>query len=109
MSGSTTTQAGKEQFYELTVLYTPENVSDCTGVVSETMKAIFRAGFAVISMDIEGKKSLYYPVTSKLGKLTEQALYVYFTLKGDGVPRELSTALESDKQVLRYLLMKVKR
>lgn len=107
MSGLSTTQAGKSgPVYELTVIYAPRNVAHLAGVVNITVEQATKAGFEVCTMEIDGKKTLAYPVRDEDGKEHAKGVFAYFTLRGDGSAFQLSQTLNADNQVLRYLLVK---
>lgn len=107
MSASSTTQVGKTvSDYELTVIYTPENVANIAGLVTKTVMAARYAGFTVSSMNIDKVEPLAYPVYSKSGIEEEKGLFVYFELCGQGDTSGLTGALDDENQVLRYLLVR---
>ena len=107
MSGLSTTQAGKSgPYYELTVIYAPRNAANVADVVNTTIAQATKAGFEVCTMEIDGKKTLAYPVRDEDGKEHAKGVFAYFTLSGCGRAFELSRTLDADNQVLRYLLVK---
>lgn len=104
MSVLSTSQAGKSVItHELTVLFEPDIAAGLPQAIEAVILAAERAGFTVYSMDIEGKKTLAYPIQGK-----EQSIYANFNLGGNGSPSALVDALEDDR-VLRYLLVAVKK
>lgn len=105
-SGLSTMQAGKDGIkYELTVVYAPCNAPVLSSMVNSTVRDAERAGFKVQSMDIEGVKTLAYPI-QKYGKEHPKGIFAYFILSGNGSPVELSEMLNEPDLVLRYLLVK---
>ena len=105
-SGLSTMQAGKDGIkHELTVVYVPCGVTALTSVVKHTVDDAERAGFKVQSMDIEGAKTLAYPI-GKYGKEHPKGIFAYFILSGNGSPTGLSGRLNEHDLVLRYLLVK---
>lgn len=105
-SGLSTMQAGKDGIkHELTVVYAPCDATALTSVVKHTVDDAEAAGFKVLSMDIEGVKTLAYPV-SKYGKEHPKGIFAYFILSGNGSPTQLSDRLNGHNLVLRYLLVK---
>lgn len=106
MSGLSTTQAGNNGImHELTVVYVPCDATALTSVVKHTVDDAEKAGFKVESMDIEGAKTLAYPI-HKYGKEHPKGIFAYFILSGNGGPTELSERLNEHDLVLRYLLVK---
>lgn len=106
MSGLSTTQAGKDGIeYELTVIYAPCDASTLSSLVNSTVEDAENAGFKVQSMDIEGAKTLAYPI-SKCGKEYPKGIFAYFILSGNGSSVGLSTRLNEHELALRYLLVK---
>lgn len=107
MSGLNTTQVGKDgPYYELTVIYAPDDAANLADAVDATVKNAVKTGFEVCSMDIEGKKVLAYPVTDKEGKEHSKGVYAFFILRGYGHAYALEDAFREDHRVLRYLLVK---
>lgn len=114
MSGLSTTQAGKvAPDYELTVIYAPENARyaqnnavNMADLVTKTVMKAVDAGFTVSSMEVDKVKTLAYPINSKFGTKEEQGLFAYFDLCGLGNVSKLSDALDTEVQVLRYLLVR---
>lgn len=106
MSGLSTTQAGKDGIeHELTVIYAPCDASTLSSLVNSTVEDAEKAGFKVQSMDVEGAKTLAYPV-DKCGKEYPKGIFAYFILSGNGSPTRLSEMLNEHDLVLRYLLVK---
>ena len=106
MSGSSTTQAGNDGItHELTVVYVPCDATALISVVKHTVDDVEKAGFKVQTMDIEGAKTLAYPI-HKYGKEHPKGIFAYFNLSGNGCPTELSERLNAHNLVLRYLLVK---
>lgn len=105
-SGLSTMQAGKDGIkYELTVVYAPCDATALTSVVKHTVDDVEKAGFKVQSMDIEGAKTLAYPI-QKYGKEYPKGIFAYFILSENGSPTELSKRLNEHDLALRYLLVK---
>lgn len=106
-SGLSIMQAGNEGItYELTVVYAPNEVADLAEAVNATVKYATDAGFSVCSMDIDGKKTLAYPIRDMHGEEQAKGIFAYFILSGKGRPSELSEVLCADLRVLRHLLVK---
>lgn len=106
MYSSDTVQVGRSSHdYELTVLYSVECVSYLATVLERLVEQIKSTGFTPSSMNVDGIKGLAYPIY-KAGKEEKKALYVDFYLSGQGDCSGLARALDVDKRVLRYLLVK---
>lgn len=99
---TTTTNTTKN--YELTILVdeiAPQEVID--GLTEKV------EGYGKITkIEDDGVKRLAYPVQKV--RLHEKAHYLYYTLElEDGVPAKLSTNLNTDDDIVRYLLVRVSR
>ena len=107
MSGLSTMQAGREELgYELTVVYVPNDASVLSTAINSTVADATSAGFNVYSMDVDGEKTLAYPIRGKGGGEYPRGIFAYFILSGNGCAYELSSALDANNQILRYLLVK---
>lgn len=105
-SGLSTMQAGNNGIkYELTVIYAPCNAPALSSLVNSTVVDAEKAGFKVLSMDVDGAKTLAYPI-QKCGKEYPKGIFAYFILSGNGSPTELSEKLSRRVLTLRYLLVK---
>lgn len=106
-SGLSTMQAGKDGIkHELTVVYIPCDANTLASVVKRTVNYAEEAGFKVLSMDIEGAKTLAYPINNGYGKEYPKGIFAYFILSGNGSPTALSDCLSGDILALRHLLVK---
>ena len=99
---TTTTNTTKN--YELTILM-DEGATDKD--IEEMTKRVERYG-KITSFEDDGVKRLAYPVQKV--RLHEKAHYLYYTLElEDGVPAKLSSSLNTDDNIVRYLLVRVSR
>lgn len=86
--------------YELTVLLPTSSSIDLA--TTKIKRTIERAGGRVVSLENEGEKRLAYSIQGK-----EYAIYLYFNIElPEGKATEVSSVLNIDDDVLRYLMVK---
>ena len=94
---TTTTNTTKN--YELTILVDEIAPQEVIDGLTEKIKGYGK----IVSIEDEGVKSLAYPIRNR-----EKARYLYYTLKLENdVPAKLSSNLNIDDNVMRYLLVRV--
>lgn len=99
---TTTTNTTKN--YELTILM-DEGATDKD--IEAMTKRVERYG-KITSFEDDGVKRLAYPIQKV--RLHEKAHYLYYTLElEDGVPAKLSSNLNIDDDIVRYLLVRTAR
>lgn len=96
---TTTTNTTKK--YELTILVDEIATQEVIDGLTEKIE-----GYGKIkSFEDDGVKRLAYPISNH-----EKARYLFYTLElEDGVPAELSSHLNIDDDIVRYLLVRVAR
>ena len=88
--------------YELTVLFHPDLEMNIDPALDKVKKTIESAGGNITKEENDGKKRLAYKISSQ-----EFALYYYFELALPAeAPAKISSALNINDEVLRYLLVK---
>ena len=99
---TTTTNTTKN--YELTILVDEIAPQEVIDGLTEKVKGYGK----ITKIEDDGVKRLAYPVQKV--RLHEKAHYLYYTLElEDGVPAKLSTNLNTDDNIVRYLLVRVSR
>lgn len=99
---TTTTNTTKK--YELTILM-DEGATDKD--IEAMTKRVEEYG-TVVKFEDDGVKRLAYPIQRE--RLHEKTHYLYYTLElEDGVPAKLSSNLNTDDDIVRYLLVRVAR
>lgn len=84
--------------YELTVLIPTSSSVDL--VTTKIKRTIERAGGRIVSLENEGEKRLAYSIQGE-----KYAIYLYLNIElPEGKAAEVSSALNIDDNVLRYLL-----
>lgn len=96
---TTTTNTTKN--YELTILVDEIATQEVIDELTEKIKGYGK----ITDIEDEGVKRLAYPIRNH-----EKARYLFYTLElEDGVPAKLSSHLNIDDNVVRYLLVRVSR
>lgn len=99
---TTTTNTTKN--YELTILVDEIAPQEVIDGLTEKVKGYGK----ITKIEDDGVKRLAYPVQKV--RLHEKAHYLYYTLElEDGVPAKLSSNLNTDDDIVRYLLVRVAR
>lgn len=99
---TTTTNTTKN--YELTILADEIAPQEAIDGLTEKIKGYGK----ITSFEDDGVKRLAYPIQRE--RLHEKTRYLYYTLElEDGVPAKLSTNLNTDDNIVRYLLVRVAR
>ena len=99
---TTTTNTTKN--YELTILVDEIAPQEVIDGLTEKVKGYGK----ITKIEDDGVKRLAYPVQKV--RLHEKAHYLYYTLELENdVPTKLSTNLNIDDDVVRYLLVRVSR
>ncbi|MBR2544115.1 30S ribosomal protein S6 [Candidatus Saccharibacteria bacterium] len=89
--------------YELTVLFHPDLEMNLDPALDKVKKTITTLGGDITKEESDGKKRLAYKISGQ-----EFALYYYFELALPAeAPAKISSALNINDEVLRYLLVKV--
>lgn len=93
---------GSMKPYELTVLVQPDLEAQIERVMADLATLVEKAGGKVNKKDFWGKKRLAYRIAKQ-----DFANYVYFEINLPATaPKEISEALNINKETLRYLLVK---
>ena len=88
--------------YELTVLFHPDLEMNIDPALDKTKKILEAAGGNITKEENDGKKRLAYKIAGQ-----EFALYYYFELDLPAeAPAKISSQLNINDEVLRYLLVK---
>lgn len=99
---TTTTNTTKK--HELTILVDEIAPQEVIDGLTEKVKGYGK----ITKIEDDGVKRLAYPVQKV--RLHEKAHYLYYTLElEDGVPAKLSSNLNIDDNIVRYLLVRVAR
>lgn len=94
---TTTTNTTKN--YELTILVDEIAPQEVIDGLTEKIKGYGK----ITSIEDDGVKRLCYPINDH-----EKARYLYYTLElEDGVPVKISSNLNIDDNIMRYLLVRV--
>ena len=88
--------------YELTVLFHPDLEMNLDPALDKVKKTIETSGGKITKEENDGKKKLAYSISGQ-----DFAIYYYFDLSlPSEAPVKISSALNINDEVLRYLLVK---
>ena len=89
--------------YELTVLFHPDLEMNIDPAMDKVKKIITSAGGKIIKEEDDGKKRLAYSINGQ-----DFAIYYYFDVELPAeAPAKISSSLNINDEVLRYLLVRV--